>query len=162
MARWVYLRVIFLLFYSVDMIEGFLGTRNTMKAATRRNKSSNGHRTKIIRPAVLTKFTSFDKCVETVGSSNEKNVVLVDFYATWCGPCEDMAVILEEVATELVEKVGVVKVDTDKNPTLTSRFRIEAFPTLVMMRSGEEVDRIMGMATKSEIITKIEDINNNS
>ena len=100
--------------------------------------------------------------METVGSSNEKNVVLVDFYATWCGPCEDMAVILEEVATELVEKVGVVKVDTDKNPTLTSRFRIEAFPTLVMMRSGEEVDRIMGMATKSEIITKIEDINNNS
>ena len=108
--------------------------------------------------ATVRKFPSFEKCIETVGVENGKNLVVVDFYATWCGPCEDMAVILEEIAEEMEEKVAVVKVDTDKYPTLTDRYYINGFPTLVMMKSGNEVDRIVGMASKEELVKKIDEL----
>ena len=110
----------------------------------------------IKRAAVPTPFPSWDKCVESVGI--DKKLVVVDFYATWCGPCEDMGVIIEDLATEMQESVGFVKVDTDKHVGVASRYQIEGFPTLCFFQDGKTVDRIVGMASKDEIAKKIKSL----
>ncbi len=63
--------------------------------------------------------------------------VLVDFHATWCGPCKAMAPALEQVATELAGKVKVVKVDVDENPKVTGEYGIRAMPTLLLFKGGK-------------------------
>lgn len=107
----------------------------------------------IQRAAVPTPFPSWDKCVESVGV--DKKLVVVDFYATWCGPCDDMGVIIENLATEMDDLVGFVKVDTDKHVGVASRYQIEGFPTLCFFQDGKTVDRIVGMVSKDEITAKI-------
>jgi thioredoxin 1 len=63
--------------------------------------------------------------------------VLVDFHATWCGPCKAMAPALDQVATELAGKVKVVKVDVDENPKVTGEYGIRAMPTLLLFKGGK-------------------------
>jgi len=70
--------------------------------------------------------------------------VLVDFYADWCGPCKMMAPVLEQVARDRVGQVLVAKVDTDRSPVVSQRFRIASIPTLVVFSGGREVAREMG------------------
>ena len=70
--------------------------------------------------------------------------VLVDFFATWCGPCKAMAPALEQVAAELAGKVKVVKLDVDENPKITNEFHIQAMPTLILFQAGEEAARHTG------------------
>jgi thioredoxin 1 len=74
--------------------------------------------------------------------------VLVDFYATWCGPCKAIAPSLEQLSTEYTGKVKFVKLDTDQAPSLMERFGIEGVPTLIMFKGGQEVDRQVGAAPK--------------
>jgi thioredoxin 2 len=70
--------------------------------------------------------------------------VLVDFYADWCGPCKMMAPVLDEVARDNVGRVLVAKVDTDRNPGVSQRFRIASIPTLIAFRGGREAGRELG------------------
>ncbi len=70
--------------------------------------------------------------------------VLVDFFAEWCGPCKAMAPALEQVATEMAGKIKVVKIDVDQCPNVTTKYRIQAMPTLIMFHGGKEVNRNVG------------------
>ena len=81
------------------------------------------------KPTALTAAT-FDQAIE------DHPVVLVDFWATWCGPCKTMAPDLEAVAAESGDDVLVAKVDVDKNPELVERFRIQSMPTIITFREG--------------------------
>lgn len=77
--------------------------------------------------------------------SVSKGVVLVDFYADWCGPCRMMTPILENLATELNDKVTIGKVDIDASGDVASSFGITSIPTLILFKNGQEVNRIVGL-----------------
>lgn len=70
--------------------------------------------------------------------------VLVDFWADWCGPCKMMAPVLKDLAKDWKGRITVIKVDTDKKPELSSRFRISAIPTLILFKGGKEAHRLQG------------------
>lgn len=86
---------------------------------------------------------------------NSKVPMLVDFYATWCGPCQMMVPILSEVSNIMQDKLRVVKIDTEKYPELASRFNIRALPTMVLFKGGKVADRIEGALRAEDIIDRI-------
>lgn len=77
--------------------------------------------------------------------------VLVDFWATWCGPCQMVGPIVEEVAGEVTD-AKICKVDVDANPELARQFRVMSIPTLMVFKNGETVKREVGAKTKSELL----------
>ena len=85
-----------------------------------------------------------------------KGVVLVDFWATWCGPCRMIAPALEELATEMAGKVKIAKVDVDENSEIASRFGIRSIPCLILFKNGAEADRVVGAKGKAELKSWIE------
>ncbi|NEP22883.1 thioredoxin [Moorena sp. SIO3I6] len=97
--------------------------------------------------AVKKQFKTFQELL-----SGSDVPVLVDFYATWCGPCQMMAPILEQVKAELKDRLQVVKIDTDKYPQLASQYGIEALPTLVLFKNGQPLQRIEGFRPAEDLI----------
>ncbi|MDX2232297.1 MAG: thioredoxin [Leptolyngbyaceae cyanobacterium bins.349] len=95
-------------------------------------------------------FTSFEEMI-----AESELPVLVDFYATWCGPCQMMAKILVQVNAELKEHLQIVKVDTDRYPEIASQNQIQALPTLVLFKQGKPVDRIEGVLTADQLIPRL-------
>jgi thioredoxin 1 len=75
--------------------------------------------------------------------------VLVDFWATWCGPCKRLGPIIEEIAAEYDGKAIVGKCDIEENDDLTEKFGIMNVPTVVLLKDGKEVDRVVGLAMKN-------------
>lgn len=96
-------------------------------------------------------FSSFDELL-----ANSGKPVLVDFYATWCGPCQFMAPILNEVSVSMNDKIQVVKIDTEKYPSIADKYKIEALPTFILFKDGEPCDRFEGALTADQLIERIE------
>jgi thioredoxin len=82
--------------------------------------------------------------------------VLLDMWATWCGPCKILAPVVEELAVDLAGRVRVGKLDVDANPATAARFSVRSIPTILVLRDGQEVDRIVGVQPKSEIARRLE------
>ncbi|MGQ2984206.1 thioredoxin [Flavobacterium sp.] len=91
---------------------------------------------------------------------NSKETVLVDFFATWCGPCQMLAAILKDVKDTLGDEIKIIKVDVDKNQSLMSdpRFQVKGVPTLMLFQNGKMLWRQSGVMPKEEIIRTIKSL----
>lgn len=87
---------------------------------------------------------------------NENKPVLVDFHATWCGPCKALAPILSEVKTQLGEGVKIIKIDVDKNKSLAEEYQVRGVPTLILFKDGKQLWRQSGMLQKQELVQIIQ------
>jgi len=89
---------------------------------------------------------SFSEKVLTVSG-----YVLVDFYVASSPDCQRQGVVIEDIASKFAKKVLMTKLDVDKNPGITSRFRVTSTPTLILFKEGEEIDRIVGFVSEEEL-----------
>ncbi len=96
-----------------------------------------------IKPIAFTDAT-FEKNIK-------EGVVMVDFWATWCGPCRRQAPIVEELAKDFAGKVKVGKVDVDKNKSVSQKYIIRSIPTIIIFKEGKVVERLVGLRSKAEL-----------
>lgn len=94
--------------------------------------------------------STFDKEV-----LNQTKIVLVDFWAPWCGPCRMVAPVIEEIASEYKDSVKVVQVNTDDNPSTATEYGIRSIPTLMMFKDGKRVDTVIGAVPKSTLASTL-------
>lgn len=78
--------------------------------------------------------------------------VLIDYFATWCGPCKMLAPILKQVKDSLGERITIIKIDVDKNQQLATKYQVRGVPTMVLYQNGNQLWRQSGVLTKEEII----------
>ena len=97
------------------------------------------------------KFNSFEEML-----SGSDVPVLVDFYADWCGPCQMMAPILDQVNAQLQGKIRIVKIDTEKYPALASKYEVYALPTLMLFKDGTPVDKIEGVMQAPQMVQHLQ------
>jgi thioredoxin 1 len=95
--------------------------------------------------------STFDE--EIAGSSAD--VVIVDFWAEWCGPCKMIAPILEEIATEQAGKLTVAKLNVDDNPDAARRYEVMSIPTLIVFKDGQPVRRLIGAKGKGQLLEEL-------
>ena len=86
---------------------------------------------------------------------NGKEPVLVDFHATWCGPCHTQSPILKDLAPNIKGKARIIKIDVDKNQALAQQYQVRSIPTLILFKNGVAVWRHSGVASKQELLDVI-------
>ncbi|HEX2862797.1 MAG TPA: thioredoxin [Lacunisphaera sp.] len=89
-------------------------------------------------------------------AASRRQPVLVDFWASWCGPCKALTAPLNEIAAERAGRAVIAKVDVDAHPELAARHAIRSIPTLLVFRDGEVVDTMVGLHPKSEILRRLD------
>ena len=99
--------------------------------------------------AIIATNTSFDSLLA------DQKLVIVDFWATWCGPCRMLSPLLDEVEEEMSDKITVVKVNVDDADEIAMRYRIMSIPTLLFFKNGQVVDKTVGAMPKSTLVDKI-------
>jgi thioredoxin 1 len=93
--------------------------------------------------------TNFDSII------NSEKPVLIDFFATWCGPCKTLAPILKHVKDNLGERITILKIDVDKNEQLASKYQVRGVPTMILFQNGKQLWRESGVLSQDEIIKTI-------
>jgi len=83
-------------------------------------------------------------------------LAIVDFWATWCGPCQYVAPVVEQLATEYIGRLKVAKLDVDENPKVTMRFNVRSIPSILFFKDGKHVDTVVGAVPKAALVEKIE------
>lgn len=83
--------------------------------------------------------------------------VLVDFWATWCGPCKMLAPVVEEISNDMENDINVVKIDVDENPNTASEFGIVSIPTLILFKDGKPLTKLVGFRPQSQIETVLKE-----
>ena len=88
---------------------------------------------------------------------NSPTPTLVDFYATWCGPCKAMSPVLDQAKKVLGDKVRILKIDVDKNPAVANKFMVRGVPTFILFKNGELIWRFSGGMNMGSLVKKIEE-----
>ncbi|MCE5194322.1 MAG: thioredoxin [Nitrospiraceae bacterium] len=102
--------------------------------------------------------------VEATSSNWENEViknqelVMVDFWAVWCGPCRMIAPVVEELAKEYAGKIKVAKLNTDENPDIASKYKIMGIPTIIFFKNGKMIDQLVGAVPKNQLKSKIDSL----
>ena len=86
----------------------------------------------------------------------DEKLVIVDFWATWCGPCRMLSPLLDEVEEEMADKITVVKVNVDDAPEIAGQYRVMSIPTLLFIKDGQIVDKTVGAMPKAALVDKIQ------
>ena len=94
-------------------------------------------------------MSNFDTIIQS------EKPVLIDFFATWCGPCKMLGPILKEVKDSLGDRVSIIKIDVDKNQQISSQYQVRGVPTMILFQNGKQLWRQSGVLTKEEIIKTI-------
>lgn len=89
--------------------------------------------------------------------NNTEKLVLVDFYATWCGPCKMLAPVFQEVANDFEGKADFYKIDIDASLDIARQFSVSTVPTVIVFRNGEPIERLVGFMPKENLASKIKE-----
>ncbi|MCC0650468.1 thioredoxin [Clostridioides sp. ZZV15-6598] len=87
---------------------------------------------------------------------NKEGLVVVDFFATWCGPCKMLSPVYEGLGNEMIEKANFLKVDIDQSMELAQKFEVSTVPTVIIFKDGKAIDRLIGFIPKDNLKNKIE------
>jgi thioredoxin 1 len=86
---------------------------------------------------------------------NSEKPVLIDFFATWCGPCQMLSPVLKQVKEALGDRISIIKIDVDKNQPMASQYQVRGVPTMMLFQNGKQLWRQSGVLSKEEIIQTI-------
>ncbi|WP_019120238.1 thioredoxin [Brevibacillus massiliensis] len=92
---------------------------------------------------------------QTFAQEVESGTVLVDFWAPWCGPCKMIAPVLEQIDSEVGEKLKIAKLNVDENPETSGRFGVMSIPTLMVFKDGQMVDKVIGFQPKEALMATL-------